>query len=74
MGVMISIKSYLVFVLNFKSPALSVFVMWTKHILGGHFESEDSTTWYQQLSKYFLRDQGAFVPSFKDVAPLVSEI
>ena len=42
MGDMISIESYLVFVLGFKSPGLSVSVIWTKHILGSHFESEGS--------------------------------
>ena len=44
MGDMISIESYLGFVLSFKSQALSVSAIGIKDILGSHFESEGSAT------------------------------
>ena len=71
---MIFIELYLVIVLGFKSPALSVSAIWAKDIFGSHLESDGSITWCPKLCKCFPGEQGAFVRSFKSLALLVSEI
>ena len=76
-GDMMFIELYLVFVISLKSPPVSISAiisLWTKHIFSRHFESEGSITWCPKLYKCFPVEQGVFVPSFKSLSLLVSEI